>query len=108
MKSIVTGGGGFIGSHIVDRLLAEGQDVIVIDNCSTGRLENRAHHKGDAHLTIVEADICDYERIAPLFTGVDWAEPVPPIMPMVSPLLICKSISSSAWRRACSEYLKLT
>ena len=72
MKSIVTGGCGFIGSHIVDRLLAEGQDVTVIDNCSTGRLENLAHHKGDPHLTIVEADICDHDKIAPLFEGVDW------------------------------------
>ena len=72
MKSIVTGGCGFIGSHIVDRLLAEGQDVVVIDNCSTGRLENLAHHQGNPHLTIVEADICDYEKIAPLFSGVDW------------------------------------
>ncbi|WP_315439596.1 GDP-mannose 4,6-dehydratase, partial [uncultured Selenomonas sp.] len=66
MKSIVTGGCGFIGSHIVDRLLAEGQDVVVIDNCSTGRFENLAHHQGNARLTIVEADICDYETIAPL------------------------------------------
>ena len=50
MKSIVTGGCGFIGSHIVDRLLAEGQDVVVIDNCSTGRLENLAHHQGNSRL----------------------------------------------------------
>lgn len=72
MKSIVTGGCGFIGSHIVDKLLSEGQDVTVIDNCSTGRLENLAHHKGEPRLTIVEADICDQEKIAPLFKGVDW------------------------------------
>lgn len=72
MKSIVTGGCGFIGSHIVDRLLAEGQDVIVIDNCSTGRMENLAHHKDNGKLKIIQADICDYEKIAPLFSGVDW------------------------------------
>lgn len=72
MKSIVTGGCGFIGSHIVDRLLSEGQEVTVIDNCSTGRLENLAHHKGEQRLTIVEADICDQEKIASLFKGVDW------------------------------------
>ena len=72
MKSIVTGGCGFIGSHIVDRLLDEGHNVVVIDNCSTGRLENLAHHQGNAHLTIVEADICEYETIAPLFEGTDW------------------------------------
>lgn len=72
MKSIVTGGCGFIGSHIVDRLLAEGQEVIVIDNCSTGRLENLEHQKDEPRLSIVQADICDYEKIAPLFAGVDW------------------------------------
>jgi len=72
MKSLVTGGCGFIGSHIVDCLLKEGHDVIVIDNFSTGRLENLAHHKNDKHLTIAEADICDYQRIESLFAGVDW------------------------------------
>ena len=72
MRSVVTGGCGFIGSHIVDRLLKEGHDVIVIDNCSTGRLENLAHHKDDDRLQIVQADICDYEKISPLFVDVDW------------------------------------
>jgi len=72
MKSIVTGGCGFIGSHIVDRLLKEGHEVIVIDNCSTGRLENLAHHKNKKNLQIAETDICNYEKILPLFEGVDW------------------------------------
>ena len=72
MKSIVTGGCGFIGSHIVDRLLAEGHEVTVIDNMSTGRRENLAHIDPGAKLTVVEADICDHVRIAPLFAGADW------------------------------------
>jgi UDP-glucose 4-epimerase len=72
MKSIVTGGCGFIGSHIVDRLLKEGHEVIVIDNCSTGRLENLVHHKDEKKLQIVEIDICNYEKISPLFKGADW------------------------------------
>jgi UDP-glucose 4-epimerase len=72
MKSIVTGGCGFIGSHIVDRLIKEGHEVTVIDNCSTGRLENLMHHKDNHLLTIVEANICDYEKIESLFNGVDW------------------------------------
>lgn len=45
MISLVTGGCGFIGSHMVDRLLAEGHTVRVIDNCSTGRPENLAHQR---------------------------------------------------------------
>lgn len=72
MKSLVTGGCGFIGSHMVDKLLAEGHEVAVIDNCSTGRMENLEHHKGNAKLQIINEDICNYDKIAPLFTGVDW------------------------------------
>jgi UDP-glucose 4-epimerase len=72
MKSLVTGGCGFIGSHMVDRLLKEGHEVIVIDNCSTGRLENLSHHKENRNLTIIQADICDYKQIEPVFEKVDW------------------------------------
>ena len=72
MKSLVTGGCGFIGSHIVDKLLDMGHEVTVIDNCSTGRLENLEHQKSNGSLHIVEGDICDYEKISPLFIGVDW------------------------------------
>jgi nucleoside-diphosphate-sugar epimerase len=59
-KALVTGGGGFIGSHLVDRLLAEGYDVRVLDNFATGRRENIAHVVDDIEL--VEGDIQSYER----------------------------------------------
>lgn len=72
MNTLVTGGCGFIGSHIVDRLLAEGNEVIVIDNFSTGRPENLEHQKDNPHLKIIEADICDIDTITPLFEGIDW------------------------------------
>ncbi len=72
MRSLVTGGCGFIGSHMVDRLLAEGHEVCVIDNCSTGRRENLTHQEGNPKLKIVEADICDGASIAPCFEDVDW------------------------------------
>ncbi len=72
MKSLVTGGCGFIGSHMVDRLLKEGHEVIVIDNCSTGRLGHLSHHKENRNLTIIQADICDYKQIEPVFENVDW------------------------------------
>jgi UDP-glucose 4-epimerase len=58
MKVLITGGGGFIGSHLADRLLAEGHEVLVIDNYATGRRDNLTEH--DA-LTVVEATIADDE-----------------------------------------------
>ncbi len=72
MISVVTGGCGFIGSHMVDRLLKEGNEVRVIDNFSTGRPENLEHQKGNKKLSILQADICDKERIQPVFDGADW------------------------------------
>ena len=60
MKAIVTGGHGFIGSHLVERLLKEGHDVITIDNNSTGRLENISHLREYANqLKIINEDITD-------------------------------------------------
>jgi len=71
-KSVVTGGCGFIGSHMVDLLIAEGHEVVVVDNFSTGRPDNLAHHRGSPHLRVVEADVCDRDRIAPEFAGARW------------------------------------
>ena len=72
MNTILTGGCGFIGSHMTDRLLAEGHEVIVIDNLSTGRLENLEHQKNSSKLKIIEADICDTKKISVLFKDIDW------------------------------------
>ena len=72
MICVVTGGCGFIGSHMVDRLLAEGHRVRVIDNLSTGRGENLEHQKDNPNLSLLEADICDSKKIEPVFDGADW------------------------------------
>jgi UDP-glucose 4-epimerase len=68
----VTGGAGFIGSHLVERLLADGCRVMVLDNLSTGRLKNLAHLASDPRLSVQEVDVTDASRIAPHFVGVDW------------------------------------
>ena len=72
MVSLVTGGCGFIGSHMVDRLLAEGHTVRVIDNWTTGRPENLAHQKDNPALMVYHMDIRNREEIEPAFQGVDY------------------------------------
>lgn len=72
MKTLVTGGAGFIGSHLVDRLLADGHEVCVLDNFSTGRPQNLEHVKDQAKLQVIEVDINDAVKITPHFEGIDW------------------------------------
>jgi UDP-glucose 4-epimerase len=62
-KALVTGGLGFIGSHLVDRLLADGWQVAVLDNLLTGRASNLSHQKGNPSLTIVEGDVRDPDAV---------------------------------------------
>ncbi len=68
MKILVTGGAGFIGSHLTDKLIEKGHQVVVIDNLSTGVKEN-LNLKAD----FFNLDICDFDKIKPLFKGVDFA-----------------------------------
>ena len=51
--ALVTGGAGFIGSHLVDRLVSEGWSVRVVDNFSSGRMENIKHHLGNPRVEII-------------------------------------------------------
>ena len=69
MKALVTGGAGFIGSHIVDRLLSDGHEVIVLDDFSTGHRSNLTENK---KLTIVEGDISNPETVKQCMQGIDW------------------------------------
>ena len=55
-KVIVTGGAGFIGSHLVDLLLKKNFKVIVIDNLSGGRLDNVSHHKGNKNFLLLKKE----------------------------------------------------
>ena len=65
-RILVTGGAGFIGSNLVDRLVSDGHEVVVLDNLTTGKLENV-----NEAAKFVKCDISDYEEIAPHFEGVE-------------------------------------
>ena len=65
-KYLVTGGAGFIASHLVDQLILGGDEVIIIDDLSTGKEENI-----NKKAKFYKLDICDFEKIKPLFKGVD-------------------------------------
>ncbi len=62
-KVLVTGGAGFIGSHLVDRLVNEGYTVRVLDNLSTGKLKNISGHLSAGNVEFVQGDICDAELV---------------------------------------------
>ena len=69
MKALVTGGAGFIGSHIVDRLLSDGHEVIVLDDFSTG---HRSNLPENGALTIVEGTISNVSTVNQCMQDVDW------------------------------------
>jgi nucleoside-diphosphate-sugar epimerase len=69
MRVLVTGGAGFIGSHLVERMLELGHDVVVLDNFSTGRRENLAPFLADVE--VVEGDMRSYERVHTAVRGCE-------------------------------------
>ena len=69
---VVTGGAGFIGSHLVDCLLGANNSVYVVDDFSTGCLKNLAQHDGNSRLSIEEANVLDEEMMIHLFDGADY------------------------------------
>lgn len=71
MKYIVTGGAGFIGSHIVDRLLAGWHDVTCIDNFSTGSQRNLSHNAGKKNFEMVKNNLGNAKSLARVFKGAD-------------------------------------
>lgn len=72
MNVLITGGAGFIGSHLVDRLIEEGHRVSVLDNLSFGELANIKRHRGDSSFRFLEGDIRNLEDVTNALEGVDY------------------------------------
>jgi len=70
-KSIVTGGAGFIGSNLVDRLVKERHKVIVLDNFVSGKKKNLSHHK-ENNVKIINLDISKNKNLQKYFNKVDY------------------------------------
>lgn len=67
MKVLVAGGAGFIGSHLIDALLAEGNDVVCVDNFFIGTKKNIAHLKDNEHFKFYEQDLTDLDKVLEIF-----------------------------------------
>ena len=72
MRVLVTGGAGFIGSHLCERLIRDGHSVTVIDNFSTGRASNLSHLEREANFILIEGSILDTEILKPLIEDTDY------------------------------------
>ncbi|MCW4003673.1 MAG: SDR family oxidoreductase [Candidatus Bathyarchaeota archaeon] len=70
-SALVTGGAGFIGSHIADRLMKKGFDVTVLDNLDTGHVENLESHKNNGNFHFVKGDIRDLELVRKTLRNID-------------------------------------
>jgi UDP-glucose 4-epimerase len=72
MKTLITGGAGFIGSHLAELLISEGHDVIVVDNLTSGSIDNFESISSKTCFKFENIDIRDIENLKPLFEDVDW------------------------------------
>ena len=80
MRAVVTGGAGFLGSHLCDRLLAEGWDVLALDNLITGMESNVAHLQGNPRFRMARADVTRYIEVAgPVDYVLHFASPASPV-----------------------------
>ena len=71
LRTLVTGGAGFIGSHLVDQLIREGHEVVVLDNFFSGSIENVRHHLDSGELSLIKGDVRDSEVVKEAMRDVD-------------------------------------
>src|SRR5438105_15696998 len=87
MRIVITGGAGFVGSHLCDRFLAEGHEVIALDNLITGSSNNVAHLSGNRRFQFVQHDITKYIQVdGPLDAVMHFASPASPKSYMEFPI----------------------
>ncbi|HZN12248.1 MAG TPA: NAD-dependent epimerase/dehydratase family protein, partial [Blastocatellia bacterium] len=80
MRILITGGAGFIGSHLADRLLGEGHQVVAMDNLVTGDLANVAAHRSDPRFEFIHHDVSNHIHVTgPLDWVLHFASPASPI-----------------------------
>ena len=86
-RAVITGGAGFLGSHLSDRLLAEGYDVVAVDNLVTGSEDNIAHLRADPRFEYVEQDVTrPYTVAGPVDLVYHFASPASPVDYLELPL----------------------
>ena len=82
-RAVVTGGAGFLGSHLCDALLAEGWSVVAVDNFLTGRHANLAHLRHESRFELIEKDICEPFDVGRVDYVFHFASPASPVDYMV-------------------------
>jgi dTDP-glucose 4,6-dehydratase len=91
VRTLVTGGSGFLGSHLCDRLIQEGHEVICIDNLCTGSVNNIAHLMGNPRFHFIKHDVTNYIFVKePLDHVVHFASPASPVDYLEMPIQTLK------------------
>jgi dTDP-glucose 4,6-dehydratase len=91
VRTLITGGGGFIGSHLCERFLNDGHEVIAVDNFITGRLENLRHLTDNPRFKLIEHDVSQHITIdGPLDNILHFASPASPVDYLTYPIQTLK------------------
>ena len=91
MRTLITGGAGFLGSHLCDKLIKEGHEVICMDNLSTGSIDNISHLMGNEYFHFIKYNVTEYIYVeSPLDNIVHFASPASPIDYLEMPIQTLK------------------